>query len=87
MADPLNIIHPCNFFRRPIHETTTQRDKKVGTGMGWHKDLIERTIFCAVRVALPVWRTTPNTVLHKELGIPPAVILLQQKRLRASAHI
>lgn len=55
---------------------TTQRGKKVGTGVGWHTDLIDRTVLKAIRAALPVWRTTPNKVLHRESGIPPAEILL-----------
>lgn len=66
---------------------TTQRGKKVGTGMGWHTELIDRTILRTVRAALSVWRTTPNTVLHRESGIPPAAIVLQQKRFRAAARI
>lgn len=70
-----------------LTRTTTQRGKKVGTVMGWHTELIDRTVLCAVRAALPVWRTTPNTELHRESGIPPAIVILQQRRLRAAARI
>ena len=56
---------------------TTQRDKMVGTGVGWHTDLLDSTILKAVRAALPVWRTTPKTALHRESGIPPSAIILQ----------
>ena len=70
-----------------LTRTTTQRDKRVGTGVGWHIDLIDRTVLKAVRAALPVWRTTPNKVLHRESGIPPAEILLQQRQLQAAARV
>ena len=41
----------------------------------------------AIRTALPVWRTTPNIVLHRDSGILPAEVLLQQKQLRNTARI
>ena len=66
---------------------TTKKDKKVGTGVGWHTNLLDNTITKAIRAALPVWRTTPNLVLHRESGIPPAIILLQQKQLLTAARI
>lgn len=66
---------------------TTKRDKKVSTGIGWHTKLLDRTILTAIRAALPVWRTTPNIVLHRESGILPAEVLLQQKQLRNIARI
>ena len=66
---------------------TTKRDKKVSTGIGWHTKLLDRTILTAIRAALPVWRTTPNIVLHRESGILPAEVLLQQRQLRSIARI
>ena len=66
---------------------TTKRDKKVSTGVGWHTKLLDRTIMTAIRAALPVWRTTPNIVLHRESGILPAEVILQQKQLRSIARI
>ena len=38
---------------------TTRRDKRVIIGVGWHTDLLEKTIVKAVRAALPAWLTTP----------------------------
>lgn len=66
---------------------TTLRDKEVGNGVGWHISLLEKTIMKAIRVALPAWRTTPNGALHREEGIPPALIILQQKMLRSAARM
>ncbi|KAI1005063.1 hypothetical protein K3495_g3155 [Podosphaera aphanis] len=53
----------------------------------FHCELIDKVIIKALRAALPVWRTTPNVVLHREGGIPPARILLEGYRLRLSARL
>lgn len=34
----------------------------------------------ALVAALPVWRTTPRAVLHREAGEPPVELLVQEKR-------
>jgi hypothetical protein len=39
--------------------------------------LIDKSLHLALRAALPVWRTTPNAVLHREAGIPAAKVLLE----------
>ena len=70
-----------------LSRITTIRDKEVGTGVGWHTSLLDKTITKAIRVALPAWRTTPNSALHREAGIPPASIILQQKMLRSAARM
>ncbi|EFZ03523.1 reverse transcriptase, RNaseH [Metarhizium robertsii ARSEF 23] len=41
----------------------------------------------AVRAILPIWKTTPIAVLHRESGIPPVHQLLEARRLRFSARI
>ena len=50
-------------------------------------EMVERIITMAIRVALPVFRTTPNVALHREAGIPPADLLLEGMRLRQSARL
>lgn len=40
-----------------------------------------------LRAALPMWRTTPYVVLHRDGGTPPARILLEGYRLRLSARL
>lgn len=50
-------------------------------------NLIGKVIRLALRVALPVWKTTPNVVLHREGEIPPARILLEGSRLRLAARL
>ncbi|RKK17283.1 hypothetical protein BFJ66_g17959 [Fusarium oxysporum f. sp. cepae] len=41
----------------------------------------------AMKAILPVWKTTPITVLHRESGIPPVDQLLDARRLRFSARL
>ncbi|KAF4460560.1 reverse transcriptase [Fusarium albosuccineum] len=41
----------------------------------------------AMRAILPVWKTTPITILHRESGIPPVDQLLEARRLRFSARL
>lgn len=53
----------------------------------FHCGLIDKVLYMALRAALPVWRTTPNVVLHREGGIPPARILLEGYRLRLTARL
>ncbi|KAI0997695.1 hypothetical protein K3495_g10491 [Podosphaera aphanis] len=74
-------------WRPGLIRITTQRNKKVSTGVGWHTDLLDNTIIKKVRAALPAWRTTPNKALHRESGIPLATIILQQRQLRAATRI
>lgn len=50
-------------------------------------ELIDRVIRKALRAALPVWKTTPNAVIHREGGIPPARIVLESNRIRLAARI
>lgn len=48
---------------------------------------IDTSLKAAARAVLPVWKTTPIPVLHRESGIPPARVLLDQVRLRQAARI
>jgi ribonuclease HI len=41
----------------------------------------------AMRAILPVWKTTPTTILHRESGTPPIDQLLDARRLRFSARL
>ncbi|RKK10703.1 hypothetical protein BFJ65_g14698 [Fusarium oxysporum f. sp. cepae] len=41
----------------------------------------------AMKAILPVWKTTPITVLHRGSGIPPVDQLLDARRLRFSARL
>lgn len=47
---------------------------------------LDTCIKAAIRVAIPAWKRTSSAAMHRESGIPPASILLQQIRLRAAAR-
>lgn len=70
-----------------LKRITTVRDKYVSTGVGWHLNLLNQTIRKGIRAALPVWRTTPNVIFHREAGIPPAEIVLQMRQIKSAARI
>lgn len=64
------------------------------TAQGWQTpqstnlcNLIDKVIHLALRSALPVWKTTPNAVIHRESGIPPARVLLEANRLRLASRL
>lgn len=48
---------------------------------------IDKAIYIALKVALPVWKTTSNAILHREGGIPSAQVILEGNLLRLSASI
>ena len=59
----------------------------VNNGLGKHMAKIDTAIRTAARAVLPVWRTTRIPILHRESGLPPAEVLLEQIRLRSSLRL
>lgn len=68
---------------KPIPYTT----RTVVPRHSYHMATIDRALRTAARAVIPVWRTTPIPVLHRETGIPPASVLLQQIQRRASLRL
>lgn len=50
-------------------------------------NLIDKVIHQVLRAALPVWKSMPNAVIHREGGIPSARILVEGNRLRLAARL
>ncbi|KAI1005176.1 hypothetical protein K3495_g3041 [Podosphaera aphanis] len=50
-------------------------------------NLVDKAVRLALRAAIPVWKTTPIPILHRESGISPARILLENRRLRHAARL
>ncbi|RKK75713.1 hypothetical protein BFJ68_g18084 [Fusarium oxysporum] len=48
---------------------------------------MNKALHQSMRAILPVWKTTPITILHRESGIPPVDQLLEARRLRSSARL
>lgn len=52
--------------------------------------LIERlnsVVQRGTRAILPIWKTTPLAIRHRESGIPPASLLLESRRIRFAARL
>jgi len=63
----------------PTKTVKTRQETLVG--------IIEETVKLAARAILPVWKTTPISVLHRESGLPPAKVILEQQRLRMAMRL
>lgn len=48
---------------------------------------LKKALNQSMRAILPVWKTTPITVLHRESGVPPIEQLLEARRLRFAARL
>ena len=48
---------------------------------------MDKALKQSIRTVLPVWRTTPTPILHRESGIPPVSQLLEAARYRFSARL
>lgn len=70
---------------KPSRKRHTNEEAKLAQTK--HVGIIDRVLRVAARAVLPVWRTTPVPILHYESGIPPARVLLQQIRKRASLRL
>lgn len=61
---------------------TKDKTREVSTRMEHHVGVIDKAIRSAARAVLPVWKTTPGAALHRESGLPPAEVALEQTRHR-----
>ncbi|KAG7406822.1 putative RNA-directed DNA polymerase from transposon BS [Fusarium oxysporum f. sp. raphani] len=48
---------------------------------------MNKAIVQSMRAVLPVWKTTPVAILHRESGMPPITQLLEARRYRFSARL
>lgn len=63
------------------------RSKMVRTGVTGAIEKMERVVKTALRAILPVWRTTPIPVLHREGGLLPAADMLEHIRRRSAVRM
>lgn len=66
---------------------TKDPTKTVSTRQETLAGIIDETVKLAARAVLPTWKTTPIPVLHRESGLPPAKVILEQQRLRAAMRL
>ncbi|KAM4067395.1 endonuclease/exonuclease/phosphatase [Hirsutella rhossiliensis] len=48
---------------------------------------MSKALYTSLRAILPVWRTTPTNLLHREAGIPPVPLLLEARRMAFAARL
>lgn len=70
----------CRGLVARTHPRHTQRQPDAN-------EAIDRVLLSGIRMALPTWRTMPTAALRRETGIPPAKVLLEERRLLAAARI
>ena len=63
------------------------QEKQTSAKVGWHISVIEKTIMLAARGVLPAWRTTPNTAILRETGLPSGIAALEEAKLRFALHL
>ena len=68
-------------------ESRTNPDRLVGTGVLGLTDKLDKALKTAARAVLPVWKTTPIPILHRESGIPSALTALAQAILRCATRL
>jgi ribonuclease HI len=49
--------------------------------------VVEKTLTLAARGVLPVWRTTPNTTVFRDSGLPSAMAALEESKLRFAMRL
>jgi ribonuclease HI len=63
------------------------RDRERPTRIQHLMKKMDKAIRQSIRTILPVWKTTPTPILHRESGIPPMSQLLEAVRYRFSARL
>lgn len=74
----------------PGESTLTWRNKKpkeTKHRCGQHMKLLTKVLHMGLRAILPAYRTAPISALHREAGIPPVSIILEDVRLRKALRI
>ena len=72
---------------RTKQPTKGRHKQTVSTRVGWHIDVLERTLTLAIRGVLPVWRTTPTVTLFRDSGLPSAIVALEEAKLRFALRL
>ncbi|KJZ69554.1 hypothetical protein HIM_11047 [Hirsutella minnesotensis 3608] len=65
----------------------TKPEKDGPSRIGHLVKKMSKALYTSLRAILPVWRTTPTNVLHREAGIPPVSLLLDARRMAFAARL
>jgi ribonuclease HI len=61
--------------------------KEASTRVGFHVDLVDKTLALAARGVLPVYRTTPTATLYRDAGLPSAMVALEEAKIRFAMRL
>jgi len=84
---PTQIQLSIMMMRLPKSHGLVHREQTVSARIGWHVDVVDRTISLAARGVLPVWRTTPTPTLFRDSGLPLAIAALKESKLRFAMRL
>ncbi|KAM4063396.1 endonuclease/exonuclease/phosphatase [Hirsutella rhossiliensis] len=75
------------WYPGPKSPRWTKPSKEGPSGIGKLVKKMSKALYTSLRAILPVWRTTPTNVLHREAGIPPVPLLLEGRRTAFAARL
>ncbi|KJZ69979.1 hypothetical protein HIM_10624 [Hirsutella minnesotensis 3608] len=75
------------WYPGPTCPRWTKPSKEGPSGIGNLVKKMSKALYTSLRAILPVWRTTPTNVLHREAGIPPVSLLLEARRTAFAARL
>ncbi|KAF7451133.1 hypothetical protein A1F99_057490 [Pyrenophora tritici-repentis] len=77
------------FLRRTKNPLTNRSDQPpvVSTRISWHLKALNQTLTIAARAILPAWKTYPGWALFRDAGLPSALIMLEEAKLRFALHL
>ncbi|KAM4061022.1 endonuclease-reverse transcriptase domain-containing protein [Hirsutella rhossiliensis] len=75
------------WYPGPKSPRWTKPSKEGPSGIGNLVKKMSKALYTSLRAILPVWRTTPTNVLHREAGIPPVPLLLEGRRTAFAARL
>ncbi|KJZ68765.1 hypothetical protein HIM_11849 [Hirsutella minnesotensis 3608] len=75
------------WYPGPTSPRWTKPSKEGPSGIGHLVKKMSNALYTSLRAILPVWRTTPTNVLHREAGIPPVPLLLDARRMAFAARL
>ncbi|KAI1521090.1 hypothetical protein PtrSN001C_012372, partial [Pyrenophora tritici-repentis] len=59
----------------------------VSTRISWHLKALNQTLTITARAILPAWKTYPGWALFRDAGLPSALIMLEEAKLRFALHL
>ncbi|KAI1685748.1 hypothetical protein KJE20_03713 [Pyrenophora tritici-repentis] len=77
------------FEGRTKNPLTNRSDQPpvVSTRISWHLKALNQTLTIAARAILPAWKTYPGWALFRDAGLPSALIMLEEAKLRFALHL